>query len=115
MKHYIHIFVRTMILCKLIYIYLGLVNVLCTSIHYNPIEILIYSTPCMMLDLERRGMKMLHIILLLSPILYHRYNTYVTGLETRVNSILLRVALVIELQYTVQPRIPPGIPEPGLH
>ena len=46
---------------------------------------------------------------------YHRYNTYVTGLETRVNSILLRVALVIELQYTVQPGIPPGIPEPGLH
>ena len=40
----------------------------------------------------------------------HRYNTYVTGLETRVNSVPLRVALVIELQYTVQP----GIPEPGL-
>ena len=40
--------------------------------HFNiySIEILIYSTPCMMLDLERRGMKMLHIILLLSPILY---------------------------------------------
>ena len=35
---------------------------------------------------------------------YHRYNTYVTGLETRVNSVPLRVALVILKSLTVVPQ-----------